>query len=260
MSTPEIMLLGAIAGVTIFLGLPIGRMELGANARSGLSALATPLLALVAAAAVVRGRRHMMLGALALALVAALVLGRELSASIVTAFGCLTLGVALTRLIPRRWLLLGVVAMACLDVLLLAVHVGQPAAAMIADATTRLHGRAFDAASIGPITVDYPDLVLAAVLGGFCAGGRLQRRTALTLTLLAAAWGMLLSLTNMVPETPPIALTFVLVVIWERAPFARRRDVRSRTAAERSRPPRLPKWRVPGWAMAARLVLAGSRP
>jgi zinc transporter, ZIP family len=44
MSTPEILLLGAIAGVTIFLGLPIGRMQLGANARSGLSALATGIL------------------------------------------------------------------------------------------------------------------------------------------------------------------------------------------------------------------------
>ncbi|MGH2999474.1 MAG: ZIP family metal transporter, partial [Gaiellaceae bacterium] len=45
MSTPEILLLGAIAGVTIFLGLPIGRMQgLSANARAGLSALATGIL------------------------------------------------------------------------------------------------------------------------------------------------------------------------------------------------------------------------
>ena len=44
MSTSEILLLGAIAGGTIFLGLPIGRMQLGPNARSGLSALATGIL------------------------------------------------------------------------------------------------------------------------------------------------------------------------------------------------------------------------
>jgi ZIP family zinc transporter len=43
-STGEILLLGAIAGGTIFLGLPIGRMQLGTNARSGLSALATGIL------------------------------------------------------------------------------------------------------------------------------------------------------------------------------------------------------------------------
>ena len=42
MSTAQILLLGAIAGFTIFLGLPIGRLPaLGASARAGLSALAT---------------------------------------------------------------------------------------------------------------------------------------------------------------------------------------------------------------------------
>ncbi len=45
MSTPEILLLGAIAGVTIFLGLPAGRMQnLAPNARAGLSSLATGIL------------------------------------------------------------------------------------------------------------------------------------------------------------------------------------------------------------------------
>jgi zinc transporter, ZIP family len=45
MSTAHILLLGAIAGATIFLGLPVARMQgLGANARSGLSALATGIL------------------------------------------------------------------------------------------------------------------------------------------------------------------------------------------------------------------------
>ena len=45
MSTAHILLLGAIAGATIFLGLPVGRMRgLSANARSGLSALATGIL------------------------------------------------------------------------------------------------------------------------------------------------------------------------------------------------------------------------
>src|SRR5437879_6903460 len=45
MSTAHILLLGAIAGATIFLGLPVARMQrLGANSRSGLSALATGIL------------------------------------------------------------------------------------------------------------------------------------------------------------------------------------------------------------------------
>ena len=45
MSTGHILLLGAIAGATIFLGLPIGRMQgLGSQARAALSALATGIL------------------------------------------------------------------------------------------------------------------------------------------------------------------------------------------------------------------------
>ena len=45
MSTTQILLLGAIAGATIFLGLPIGRLQsLGPNARAGLSSLATGIL------------------------------------------------------------------------------------------------------------------------------------------------------------------------------------------------------------------------
>jgi ZIP family zinc transporter len=45
MSTAHILLLGAIAGATIFLGLPMARMQgLGAQTRAGLSALATGIL------------------------------------------------------------------------------------------------------------------------------------------------------------------------------------------------------------------------
>ena len=44
MSTGHILLLGAIAGATIFLGMPIGRMQLGPAARAALSALATGIL------------------------------------------------------------------------------------------------------------------------------------------------------------------------------------------------------------------------
>ncbi|MBV8063908.1 MAG: ZIP family metal transporter [Actinobacteria bacterium] len=45
MSTGHILILGAIAGLTIFLGLPISRVQsLSANARAGLSAFATGIL------------------------------------------------------------------------------------------------------------------------------------------------------------------------------------------------------------------------
>src|SRR5947207_559279 len=44
MSTGHILLLGAIAGATSFLGLPVGRMRVGPAYRAGLSALATGIL------------------------------------------------------------------------------------------------------------------------------------------------------------------------------------------------------------------------
>ena len=45
MSTGHVLILGAIAGGTIFLGLPVGRMQnLAASVRAGLSALATGIL------------------------------------------------------------------------------------------------------------------------------------------------------------------------------------------------------------------------
>src|SRR5690242_3671552 len=44
MSTGHILLLGAIAGATIFLGMPVGRMRVGPAYRAGLSALATGIL------------------------------------------------------------------------------------------------------------------------------------------------------------------------------------------------------------------------
>jgi ZIP family zinc transporter len=44
MTTGHILLLGAIAGATIFLGLPVGRLRVGPAARAALSALATGIL------------------------------------------------------------------------------------------------------------------------------------------------------------------------------------------------------------------------
>jgi ZIP family zinc transporter len=43
-STGQVLLLGAIAGATIFLGMPIGRMRFGPATRAGLSAFATGIL------------------------------------------------------------------------------------------------------------------------------------------------------------------------------------------------------------------------
>src|SRR3954454_1061101 len=112
-------------------------LPLVARGLAVLAQMATPVLAAIAVLAVVHGRqRRLLLVPVALGAIAAGAWGwpGELAASLLTALGCLTLGAALVRLTPARWLYLGVLGMAAVDVLLLAVGVGQPADALLRDA------------------------------------------------------------------------------------------------------------------------------
>jgi hypothetical protein len=197
-----------------------------------MAAVATPLLAVVAVVGVVRGPRAA-LNALALALpVAALVLSGSLgqaSYALITALGCLALGTALVRLTPRRWILVGVVCMCALDVLLLMSGAGESAATAMSLATAQVHAPAFDQASLGPIATDYPDLVLAALLGALLAGHQYQGRAAVLVTALAGGSGMFLPLVGWLPATVPVTVGFILYFL-ERIAVPRRAPARSRTA------------------------------
>lgn len=179
-----------------------------------LAALATPPLAAVAVLAVIRGPRAALV---ALALIAAALTtlaggwAGELSATFITALGALTVGAALARLIPSRWVLAGVVCMSVVDVAFLAAGVGQPAAALITQAAGHVPGPLLDRAQIGPVSIDYPDLVLAAVLGGFLAGQRGQRRAAAIVSLFAAISLVLAPPNTLWPATVPAAITLILL-------------------------------------------------
>jgi hypothetical protein len=181
-----------------------------------LAVIATPLLAAIAVASVVHGRsRSLLLLPLALGVgaVACTGLASELAATLLTALGCLTLGVAIVRLTPIRSLQLGLLAMALVDVLLLALGLGQPAAALLSHA---LNGSqpAFHHAELGPATIDYPDLVLAAILGGIVAGRATQPQAALLVAALASAYSGLLVVADMIPATVPLVLAMGLVEFW----------------------------------------------
>jgi len=185
-----------------------------------LASIATPLLATVAVVLVARGQRAAVLPvALAVALAAALTSGwlGQLSASTLTALGCLPLGAAMVRLTPTHWVAVGVLAMCAVDATLLALGIGQPAMALIAEATAQIRGPVLSGAGIGSVSIDYPDLLLAAMLGGIVAGHAIQRRAAVLVATLAAANGMLLALVNPLPATVPIALAFILLR-WGRLP------------------------------------------
>jgi hypothetical protein len=190
-----------------------------------LAGVATPLLTVIAMVAVSRGRRVALLAtaiALGVLCVAAGGWFGQLSATLLSALGCMTLGVGLARLVPHRWVLVGAVCMCVVDVTLLAQGVGQAATVLMNHATLHVHGHgpAFDRAAIGPIATDYPDLVLAAVLGGFLAGDQRQRRAALLVTALAGAYGMLLPVAGTLPATVPLALVFVVCRPGRRRPLA----------------------------------------
>ncbi|MGA2924508.1 MAG: hypothetical protein ABSG43_00730 [Solirubrobacteraceae bacterium] len=180
-----------------------------------LAAVATPVLATVAVLGVVRGRVAFVglipLAAAILACRARGLLGQG-SDSLLTALGCLSLGTALVRLIPSRLIPVAVLAMCAIDVALLAVGVGEPAVAAMNRATAQFHGPAFDHATIGPITTDYPDLVLAAALGAMMSAQvAAQRLAAVLVAALVAAYGLLLLFVSMLPATVPIALAYVLL-------------------------------------------------
>jgi hypothetical protein len=205
------LLPGSIVAGT-FLPLVMPSMALGLVLMAG---VITPLLAAVAVLEVVRGPRTALLAlALVLSVIAALISGWEgqLSATALTALGCLAVGTALARLIPRSWFVLGVLGMCLADVALLASGIGTSAAQLMASATRDVHGPVFSQADIGRVTTDYPDLVLAAVLGGFLAGRHRQLLAAVLVTVLGAAYGLLLlPIAHLLPATVPIALALLML-------------------------------------------------
>lgn len=179
-----------------------------------LAVLSTPPLLVIAIVLVVRGPRLPVAGAAiaftAMSLTSAGTASR-ICATGLTALACLTLGVAIAQVTPRRWLLAGVLAMCVADVVLLCSGVGVIASAAMNAATHHFNGPALDRGQFGPLTIDYPDLVLAAIAGGFLAEEpSRQRRIAALLTGATAAYEMLLPVARILPETVPIALMFAL--------------------------------------------------
>ena len=199
-----------------------------------LAGVLTPALAAIAILHVVRGpRTALVLVATALGVMAALISGwaGQISAAALTALGCLALGTALARMIPGRWFVLGVIGTCLADVALLASGIGHSAAILMASATADIHGPVFSQADIGRVSTDYPDLVLAAVLGGFLAGRHRQLLAALLVTAIGAAYGLLLlPLESLLPATVPIALALLLLEGLANRPALRARwPTRART-------------------------------
>lgn len=187
-----------------------------------LSAVTTPVLAVLAILFAVRARWLVLPAAMVAVGLAALATGPSagVGMGVVTALACLTVGTALQRLTPWRWLLIGVVAMSVVDVTLLAAGFGYHQTALLGAASNSFPGPHFTGARVGATTIGYPDLFLAALFGAALAGGRDQVRAAVLLSGFAIAMDSLLSPGKLLPATVPTALALLIISWWRH----RRRD------------------------------------
>jgi hypothetical protein len=174
-----------------------------------LAAVATPVLGALAVLHVVPGHRLAWLAAVPTVAAAALALHSwpaALAASLLTALGCLALGAMLVRLTPVPWLVLGIAVMCVVDVVLIASGPGQPASDQMALALSHSPIPALHHAQIGSFTGDYPDLVLASVLGAALAGDARQLRAGVLVAAMVSASGLLFTVADILPGTVPVAV------------------------------------------------------
>ena len=189
-----------------------------------LAAVTSPLLALAGAVCVARARVVVIPAAAVAAALAIWTTGAcgRLGTAVITALACLAVGTAIQRLVPGRWLVVGVVAMSVVDVALLVAGFGYHQTAVLAAAANSFRGPQFTGARIGAVTIGYPDLFLAALLGAALAGSRDQRWVAALVIVLAIAMDSLLRRGLLLPATVPIALAMIVVSIVRWRQSARR--------------------------------------
>jgi hypothetical protein len=149
----------------------------------------------------------------ALLVVAAVIGGGtgQISAGILTAFGCSTLGMGLVRLIPRRYMLIGVLCMCAIDVALLVAGVGQPAAAQM----TRAGATSTAPCSTTPRSAPSRSTTRTSCSPPWSAAPSPAAEpsdcTAILVTLAAAAYGLLLPIAGILPATVPPAVAFTVM-------------------------------------------------
>jgi hypothetical protein len=213
-----------------------------AEALTYLALIAVPLLAAVALAFLTARARplHALLVAPLFALAWAdggALLG-QLAALVLTALSCVTLGLVIACVTPKKALAIGIVAMALVDSALVisdllqrpnsALNAAHPAASL-----PRLQAAMFGSAVMG-----YGDLFVAGALGGLLAvhaSTRQQRTGAALVAVLALCFDLLFFAVDELPATVPVALALVLLASWQRIarrPAGVRRELPQRVTAE----------------------------
>jgi hypothetical protein len=205
----------------------VGSVAAGASATflTYLALCLVPVGAALALGLLARGARPAaalaVLGLMALAWADSGGLAGQAAAVALTALSCVALGALLAAVTPPVWLMAGIVAMAAVDIALVAsellqkpnnaLNIAHPAAKL-----PRLQAELFGSAAMG-----YGDLFVAALLGGLLAAtgsaGR-QRRVALLVAALALAADLLFLFLQELPATAPVALALIVMLLVERHP------------------------------------------
>jgi hypothetical protein len=200
----------------------------GAVGLAELASFAFPAFAALAAIAVVGQhlRTAATLGTLAALVCALLCHGvvAQVAASMITAAGALLVGAVLMRLMSERWLLVAIAGMCLVDVVLMHFGVGQLSSQLLNEATGQIRGPNFEQADIGTVATEFPDLLLASVIGAFVAGRPQQRRIAVLVSLCIVAYDLGLLYRSTIPATPPLVAAVLLYELHLR--FVRFRDSR----------------------------------
>jgi hypothetical protein len=142
-------------------------------------------------------------------------LSGEAAGALLSGLSCVGLGVLLATVTPGRWLKLGIVAMACADVWLIASNQLQAPNTVLAQAAPSGGLPQLQSEQLGTITMGYGDLFVAALLGGvFMAKPPTQRIAALLTFAFASLFDLLFLVVDNLPATVPVALALLVVQAW----------------------------------------------
>jgi hypothetical protein len=183
-----------------------------------LALVAVPILAALALGWVARGARPWLAviagGLFVVAWRTPYSLSGEAAGAVLSGLSCVTLGALLAAVTPSRWLKLGIIAMACADVWLIASDQLQTpnnelVAARPGGGLPQLQSEQF-----GSISMGYGDMFVAALLGGvYAARVRVQRAAALLTLVVAALFDLLFLVADNLPATVPVALALLIVEV-----------------------------------------------
>jgi hypothetical protein len=218
--------------------------EGSAHALTYVALVAVPLLAALALGWLMRGARPalalLVVPLFALAWVDRGALAGQGAGVLLSALSCVALGALIAGVTPARWLALGIVAMACVDTVLVVSDLLQAPnnalnAAHPAGGLPRLQDEVFGSAVMG-----YGDLFVAGVLGGLLAvatDGSRQLTGALLVALLAVAFDLLFFVVDELPATVPVASALLILAGATRRHRLRREEARPPGRARAARAP-----------------------